>query len=186
MTEQLREIRLYGRLGKRFGRIHRLAVESAQEAVMALCVVLDGFERALMEHAGGYLVFAGTKTKAGLLSERTIGVRLADSEAVFIVPVVQGANFWSEALDVVTDTVSSVTMLGWINTPIAGAAMNAIMPKMPSVQQQPDRPEDIPSFAFGSIANYTEQGSAVPIVYGEVIAGSVVASQGLSAVELVI
>ena len=53
MSEQLREIRLYGHLGKKFGRIHRFAVESAQEAIMAMCMVLDGFERGVMANAGG-------------------------------------------------------------------------------------------------------------------------------------
>ena len=34
--EVLREVRLYCVLGKRFGRVHRLAVASASEAVRAL------------------------------------------------------------------------------------------------------------------------------------------------------
>lgn len=182
MSEQLREIRLYGRLGKRFGRVHRLAVESAQEAIMALTVVLDGFEAELLSNVGGYAVFAGTKDKDGMLSEKTVGIKLGASEAVYIVPVAHGANFLSEAWHGAVDVFKSVTMLGWINAPV----VDAISPKMPSVSTPGQAPESIPSFAFGSIANYPDQGVAVPIVYGEVIAGSVVASQGLSAVELVI
>lgn len=182
MSEQLREIRLYGRLGKRFGRVHRLAVESAREAVIALSVVLDGFETELLAHVGGYAVFAGTKDKEGLLSEKTVGIKLGAGEAVYIVPVAEGANFWSKAWKGATRIFMAVTMLGWINKPF----VDAVTPKIPSVSTPGQAPESIPSFAFGSIANYTDQGVAVPIVYGEVIAGSVVASQGLSAVELVI
>jgi predicted phage tail protein len=39
------------------------------------------------------------------------------------------------------------------------------------------------SYRFSGPANITKQGVAVPVVYGEVMAGSVVASQGLKAVE---
>lgn len=181
MSEQLREVRLYGHLGKRFGRVHKLAIESAREAVVALCAVLDGFEREFMAHKGGYVLFAGKRDRNGALNEKTVDVTLGASEAVYIVPVVRAANFWSQVWKGAVDIFSAVTMIGWVNRPIA----DAVKPKMPSVPTVGERPEDIPSYAFGSIANYTDQGVAVPIVYGEVIAGSVVASQGLTAVELV-
>ncbi|WP_416348642.1 hypothetical protein, partial [Listeria welshimeri] len=42
---KLRKIRLYGALGKRFGREHRLAVANAAEAVRALGVLFDGFQQ---------------------------------------------------------------------------------------------------------------------------------------------
>ena len=41
MTAALREIRLYGALGRRFGRIHRLAVDSVAEAMRAQAVPGD-------------------------------------------------------------------------------------------------------------------------------------------------
>lgn len=47
MQEELRTVRLYGKLGAMFGRVHRLAVSSAAEAVRALCVICPGFEREL-------------------------------------------------------------------------------------------------------------------------------------------
>ncbi|MFP3693875.1 tail assembly protein, partial [Burkholderia sp. SIMBA_048] len=37
MGQELTTIRLYGVAGVRFGRVHRLAVGSAHEAVRALC-----------------------------------------------------------------------------------------------------------------------------------------------------
>lgn len=181
MSEQLREVRLYGHMGKKFGRVHRFAIETAREAIVAMCAVIDGFERELLAHSGGYVMFAGKRDRDGLLNERTAGVMLGSGEAVYIVPVVRGANFFSEVFQGAVDVFAAVTMLGWVNKPIA----DAVTPKIPNIGVAGERPEDIPSFAFGSIANYTDQGVAVPIVYGEVIAGSVVASQGLTAVELV-
>lgn len=41
-------IRLYGALGARFGRVHRLAVKTSAEAVKALSINLAGFESYLM------------------------------------------------------------------------------------------------------------------------------------------
>ena len=48
MTDRLRTIRLYGKLGARFGRRFRLAVNSPAEAVHALCTMLPGFQQYLM------------------------------------------------------------------------------------------------------------------------------------------
>jgi predicted phage tail protein len=42
---RLTTIRLYGALGARFGRVHKLAVQTSAEAVKALCINLDGLER---------------------------------------------------------------------------------------------------------------------------------------------
>jgi predicted phage tail protein len=45
---RLTTIRLYGVLGARFGRVHKLAVQTSAEAVKALCINLDGLEDYLM------------------------------------------------------------------------------------------------------------------------------------------
>lgn len=87
----LRTIRLYGKLGTRFGRIHRLAVESAAEAVRALCALKPGFERELMtsrDKGIGYAIFLGkTNLKHTQLSEA------ADGRDIRIAPMLQGAGF---------------------------------------------------------------------------------------------
>lgn len=45
---RLTTIRLYGALGARFGRVHKLAVQTSAEAVKALCINFDGLEDYLM------------------------------------------------------------------------------------------------------------------------------------------
>lgn len=49
-NQTLRTIRLYGEAGRRFGRIHRLALDtnSVAEAVQALCSQIAGFRAYLM------------------------------------------------------------------------------------------------------------------------------------------
>lgn len=62
MNQQLKTVRLYGWLGARFGRTHRLAVLSAAEAMMALSATIRGFEEAILaSHAKGvrYACFLG-------------------------------------------------------------------------------------------------------------------------------
>lgn len=58
MSETLRTIRLYGTLGVRFGRIHRLAVSSTAEAVRALSVLIPGFRAFLTPSRDAGLTFA--------------------------------------------------------------------------------------------------------------------------------
>ena len=67
MSEQLRDIRLYGKLGARFGRQHRLAVASTSEAIRALCVLIPGFEAYLRDsdrHGVAYACFLGKQNLA--------------------------------------------------------------------------------------------------------------------------
>src|SRR5574344_1910257 len=45
MSEELRTIRLYGKLGAKFGRVHRLAVSSCAEAMQALAVLLPAHKK---------------------------------------------------------------------------------------------------------------------------------------------
>ena len=56
--ERLRTIRLYGKLGARFGRVHRLAVGSAAEAVHALGIIIKGFKQFLAESKENGMAFA--------------------------------------------------------------------------------------------------------------------------------
>src|SRR5690625_4503621 len=53
---KLKTIRLYGKLGTKFGRVHKLAASRAAEAGQALCVVLTGFETQIAKATGGYAV----------------------------------------------------------------------------------------------------------------------------------
>ena len=43
--EKMVLVRLYGKLGKLFGREHRLSVSSVREAIRALCIMVPGLDR---------------------------------------------------------------------------------------------------------------------------------------------
>ncbi len=64
MNEKVRTIRLYGRLGARFGRVHRYVVASPLHAVRALRAMVPGFERELMsskDRGVAYAVVVGKR-----------------------------------------------------------------------------------------------------------------------------
>lgn len=62
---ELKTIRLYGKLGAMFGRVHRLVVETPAEACRALSVIIPGFEQYMSTaHMQGirFAVFKGKES----------------------------------------------------------------------------------------------------------------------------
>lgn len=193
--EQLREVRLYGVLGKKYGRVHRLAVSTVREAAQALGVLLPGFVKDVMRHKEGFHIFTGALKKDANVGEQSLDCRLSVGEAVCIVPVIAGAKEGG-MLQIVVGLVLFVAgfftggatwgpammMLG--GGLMIGGIIQMSMPS-PDVAMGGGADGRLQSYAFGSAANSTAQGVAVPVVYGRLICGSAVVSQGLTAVEMV-
>lgn len=191
MSEVLREVRLYGWLGKKYGRVHRIAVDTAREATQALGVILPGFAHDVIGHAAGFHVFAGKPSLDNNIGDVGLDCRLGRNEPVCVVPSVAGAKsggLLQVVIGVALVAVGLVTGNPYLVYAGAAMAIGGVIQALMPGQQKPDEVSDsrVASFAFGGVANTTEQGVAIPVVYGEVIAGSVVASQGLSAVEMAV
>lgn len=193
--EQLREVRLYGVLGKKYGRVHQLAVSTVREAAQALGVLLPGFVKDVMRHKEGFHIFTGALKKDANVGEQSLDCRLSAGEAVCIVPVIAGAK-QGGVLQVV---IGAVLLVAGFFT--GGATWGPAMMMLGGglmiggiIQMSMPVPESgaggadgrLQSYAFGSAANSTAQSVAVPVVYGRLICGSVVASQGLTAVEMAV
>lgn len=193
--EQLREVRLYGVLGKKYGRVHRLAVATVREAAQALGVILPGFAKDVLGHKDGFHIFTGALKKDANVGEQSIDCRLSAGEAVCIVPAVAGAKsggvfqvILGAALFVVGFFTGGSTW-GPAMMMLGGGLMigGIIQMSMPSPDVASRGAESrAESYAFGSVANSTAQGVGVPVVYGRAICGSVVVSQGLTAVEMAV
>jgi predicted phage tail protein len=193
--DTLRTIRLYGKLGAQFGRVHRLAVASAAEAVRALCVLLPGFERELMtsrERGVSYACFLG-KTNIGRDQLQLAG----GSDDIRIAPVMTGAKSGGVfqtilgAVLIVVGYVVTGLSFGWA-APVGGAMVKIGIVMMiggvvqmlsPQQQQQSakDGPENGASYNFSGPVNTTAQGNPVPVLYGRMIVGSAVISAGILA-----
>lgn len=91
MVEELRTVRLYGKLGAMFGRVHRLAVSSAAEAVRALCVICPGFERELCTSKDRGIGYVCYLDKVNIPSAEALNFPAGDA-AIRIAPVYTGSK----------------------------------------------------------------------------------------------
>lgn len=192
---RLTTIRLYGALGARFGRVHRLAVQTSAEAVKALCVNFDGFESYLMNAKKNGMVFAVFRGK------RNIGVEdyqnLGGNNDIRIAPVMEGAKkagIFQTILGAVMVIAGAVAFFGFgqpwgVNLMIAGGSTMAggvyqMLSPQPKGLQGRDDPDNKPSYAFGGAVNTIAMGNPVPVLYGEREIGGAIISAGIVAEDI--
>jgi len=195
---RLTTIRLYGALGARFGRVHRLAVQTSAEAVKALCVNFDGLESYLMNAKKNGMVFAVFRGK------RNIGVEdyqnLGGNNDIRIAPVMEGAKKAGVfqtilgAVMVVTGIAIATLSSGALATfgaglaaggvgMMAGGVYQMLSPQTKGLQGRDD-PDNRPSYAFGGAVNTIAMGNPVPVLYGEREIGGAIISAGIVAEDI--
>lgn len=198
MNLALREVRLHGRLGKQFGRVHRLAVASAGEAIGALCAVLPGFERALRERsAPGYHVFVGKRAKGRDLAANQLHHPVGEREPILVVPALTGAKRQGAlqtilgAVLVVAGAVASAYGYGAIGQPMMKLGVSLMIGgviQMLTAPRPADRKDEVEtrSYAFSGVVNTDEEGLPVPVAIGRVFVGGARVSAGLTSDEIAI
>ena len=197
---RLTTIRLYGALGARFGRVHKLAVQTSAEAVKALCINFDGLEDYLMNAKKNGMTFAVFRGK------RNIGVQdfqeLAGDSDIRIAPVMEGAKKAGMfqtilgAVMVVAGIIVGVAT-GWNGVGLtfgaglimSGASMMAggiyqMLSPQPKGLQGRDDPDNKPSYAFGGSVNTLAMGNPVALLYGEREIGGAIISAGIVAEDI--
>ncbi|AHE29547.1 phage tail protein [Burkholderia pseudomallei] len=194
MSETLRTIRLYGTLGVRFGRIHRLAVSSTAEAVRALSVLIPGFRAFLTSSRDAGLTFAvfnGTRNLDEDELEHPVG-----RDEIRIAPVIVGSKrggLFNTILGAALAAVGAVATFGFAQpwgTSLMGLgasmALGGIV-QMLSPQQAglAGAANNGTSYYFNGPVNSAAQGEPVPLVIGEMIVGSKVVSSGIYAEDQV-
>ena len=205
MMTPLKTVRLYGKLGTRFGRVHRLAVASAAEAVRALCAIRPGFEKELMtsrDRGIDYAVFLG---KRNIAEEEML--HPAGREEIRIAPVLQGSGrgglfqtilgaammvfaMWAAGgFSSLASLSSTLATEGWIGATalmgmsmMLGGVMQLLSPQMKGLSAR-DSVENGASYNFNGAVNTTAQGNPVPLGYGRMIVGSAVISAGIYAMD---
>ena len=203
----MREVRLYGALGARFGRVHRLAIASPAEAVRALCANFPDFERAVVDHVPGYRVWSGAQRIAdpddlhGPVGSREV-VRIAPVVAgaggrgfgqILIGAAIIGAAFFTGGASlsfgvmgltgIATTTMGSVALS--IGTSlILGGVAQMLSPSPKTDAGSGERPDNKPSYVFNGAVNTSAQGQPVPVGYGELTVGSAVISAGIAAEDI--
>lgn len=194
-------LHLHGSL-ERFGGPYNLHVASPRAGARLLMVQLSGLEKAF--RTGAFRVVIGDVDRGIDLDESMVTMQFADRD-IHIVPSVAGAggrgigkvilgialigaSFFlpgTIALTAFGATVefglaSAVLGLG-ITTALSGVAqLLAPTPATDSNEPVASRP----SYLFNSGQNRSVAGAVVPVVVGEAIVGSVVASAGIATEEL--
>lgn len=197
----MRKIRLYGVLAKKFGKEFELDVKSPAEAVRALCAILPGFKRHMVEHSEpGYTVRVGKEYR----DLDTLADPSSTRDVIKVAPAIAGSNAVGRII-VGALIIAAVVMSGpggWALAAGAGGGLTAMgaiavglgmslvmggvaelltpTPKMKTTE----RPENLPSYTFDGPVNTIAQGNAVPVGYGRLTVGSQVVSAQLMAENL--
>ena len=177
-------VRFYGDL-KQFGTVFKLDIGSVPEAIRALVTQIPG----LREHIekGSYKVRVDGK----YIGDE--GVHSEVSSTLHLTPVVKGAGKSGGLLQVVVGIVMIVAAVFYPPlAPYAAAMISAgtglvlggvaqLLTKMPKDEGFKDS-DDLKSSSFSNLANMTAQGAPVPLIYGKMMVGSKVLSQGVRSV----
>lgn len=182
----LKTIKLYGVLGKKFGKEFHLAVESTREAVKALSVQVPGFEQFMLTAHEQGLAFAVFQDDENI-SEDQIDFETG-AKVIKIVPKVIGAGgngILQTILGAVMVVVGVITQQYWavgmgVGMMVGGIAQ-MMMPKMDEGDQNQDG--NRANKGFGGAVTTIAQGNPVPILYGQREVGGFIVNAGQFAVD---
>ncbi|MEO6677785.1 MAG: tail assembly protein [Pseudomonas sp.] len=201
-NDRIREIRLDGALGKRFGKEHFLAVANFAEGVRALGVLQKGFTQYLNEAKAKGIVFAvyygdrniglselhhppgncvmritpvvqGSKNSGGL--QTVVGIALVVAASYFSGGLAAGAG--STALFGTT----TGALIGSVGISLALGGVAKMMAGTVQGIDSSEAADNQPSYNFSGIKNTVTQGNPVPLCYGEMVVGSACVSLGVVA-----
>jgi predicted phage tail protein len=176
----MKEIRLYGHLGKKFGRSFKANVSTPQEAMKALSANIKGFKQYLtINSEPGYHIFID-KNNIGI---DELGNPISDAEVIKIVPVIHGSGGLFKIIVGVALVIITHGAYGW-SMILSGVAEMLFAPPKQKNSTGNQKVENTPSYVFDGPVNTTAQGNAVPLCYGRLMVGSQVISAGLSAQQL--
>ena len=179
---ELKTIKLYGHLGKKFGKSFQLAVSTPAEAVRALSINLKGFKNYLKQY--NFHVFLDKMDIGGeeLGSITTVNI-------IKIVPVTLGSGgifkvIIGVAMMIYAPTTSSAWFSMGASMVLSGASEILFAPPRNKGGAQTEKPGSTPSYVFNGPVNTTGSGNPVSLCYGKVRVGSQVISAGLTSREI--
>ncbi|WP_313069108.1 tail assembly protein [Atlantibacter hermannii] len=185
-NETLATIRMFGPLGKIFGKTHQRLIRTTHEAFRALAATIPGFEKYMnTSKARGltYAIYVGKKN----IGEDDLEFPNNGRE-IHIVPVIIGskkAGMLQTILGAVLVVVGAITYAyGGAALVAGGAGMMAggivqmLSPQPGGLASKQDA-DNRASYAFGSVTNTASQGYPVPVGYGKRRIGGAIISAGI-------
>ena len=191
----LKTIKLYGVLGKRFGRQFKLDVANTREAIRALSIQLPGFEKFMLHAHEQGLAFAVFQDKQNI-SETELDMS-TEATVIKIVPRVMGAGGDGGVLNLVLGAVlivagvftfgaTSATGAALIGAGIGMAVGGVAQMLMPKVNNQQDQNQDgnKANHGFGGAVTTVAQGNPVAVLRGRREIGGFIVSAGQYAEDI--
>ena len=189
----MKTIRLYGDMGKRFGREFKLDVQNPAEAVRALCSQVSGFRAYLHQHAqDAFKVFVG-----GRNAHESLLDPCGSNEIIRIAPVIEGASAharivlgsailafsWWNPLGWAANSMMMAATVGMGMSMVMGGVVQLLSPQQTMSSGSGESVENKPNYNFNGAVNTTAQGHPVPLCYGRMIVGSAVISAGIETTQ---
>ena len=186
MTQKLIDIKLGLSLGRKFGKIHQMAVNSVPEAMRALCSQIPAFKEFMNSHVGQntrYAVFVDGRN----VNEHRISDFSAVQE-IRILPIPQGRKSGGLFQTLLGAALigASFFLTGGIATAVLGAGISLaaggvaqlLSPQATGLKTQDNQTSNRASYAFGSAVNTVAAGYPVCLPYGYRTVGGSVFSAG--------
>lgn len=192
MSEKLRTIRLYGKLGATFGRVHKFVCNDTAGAVRALCIMVPGFQEFLytsQDKGLAYAVFVGKEN----IGEDSLEYPVGD-EDIRIAPVVLGAGgrnglfqiivgaalvvgaFYTGGATLAGMTAGAAGVMTSMGAALILGGVSQMLVKQPGGLTGVESVDNGASYNFNGPVNTTAQGNPEPVLYGRAIIGSATVS----------
>lgn len=184
----LHDVYLYGALGEKYGRKHTFDITNAPQAARALAANFKEFFGDFKD--GLYQVIIGKDRESGTsIDKDTLDYQIGKGKSVHIIPVIKGsggnaAGVIKTVVGVVLIVVGVFTGQAWVVQIGIALTLNGVatlltpIPKVPNYDER-ESPDRRASFIFNGATNRAAEGSAIPLVYGQMRTGSVIVSAGI-------
>ena len=190
----MRVIKVYGKLAKHLGqRSFKAVVRTPAEAIKFLMVNFPSLRPVLSE--GEYTVSVGKHQLPIGDHPECMGYPVAGSEPIRIAPVISGAGgstgqilvgvalvAVSLAVPAAALGLKSMTAIGLSGGSLILGGVAQMLTPIPDTPEMDSDPRE--NFSFSGVQNVSRSGVVVPVVYGEVITGSITISAGLNTEEI--
>lgn len=200
VAKSMKKVFLYGILEDKFGRgPYEFEAATTDLVLNGIALKFEGFKEALREGKWTVVVGKRDEDKFTTLNEQGVRLLLAEADEIHVFPAIEGQfmiagaalllggvaggmalGFGTALFSVMGMSLTWGTIAGWgLSMVLTGVAGMLGPSANVSDAMSGERPEERPSFMFNGPVNVSEQGGAVPIVYGEFQVGSTVISAGI-------
>jgi predicted phage tail protein len=177
------EVRLHGALAAEFGKVFHFDIKTPQEAVRAIEAGRPGFRKRIMDLDRKGMVFR-VRTKTHDYGNDDVHMTLGAQKRIDIIPIIAGA---SAGVRFVIGAVLAVYGFMTGNVYAMSAGVSLMMGSVAEWLTPTPKKNDVKkleSWAVSGPTNTVDQGTPVPIIYGEVLAGGYTISAGISVSEV--